>query len=417
METFEGELVVHERNRWLVAAMAVLGAVGILAIPCVALPARLVWLTLASSVLAGACLGLLPWVLQTNALARKRVRRVRVMSEGLCVDGRVRSRVHDARVLRRGDALRVRLLGRLGIPVLDVSVSTDEEAEAIVRASGHGVEARSATFRGDAIAGLAGWAKVGALTATVLLTFAPYLAFLALRRWFPLLMPNAPWPLLVGVLATLTAMFFLSRERVVIGTDGVLVRSAWRRRFVAFDALGKIEVESNAVGLHADGEVVRIVLGDTARGFSWRENAVTGAFAARVEDALAVFRARASARSLAAKLSRYGEATRDAWLERLRAVAGLDATYREPAVRDDELWSVVEDPGAPESARLGAAWVLRRREGDHEPVAERLRVAAETTAAPRLRVGLAAVADGGAPDLEDAPEERRRMNARDTITS
>src|SRR5262249_20710300 len=77
-----------------------------------------------------------------------------------------------------------------------------------------------------------------------------------------------------------------------------------------------------------------------------------------------------------------------------------DRGYRQSAIRDEELWRVVEDPRAPQDARAGAALLLRRSLDDAGRA--RVRIAADAAAAPKLRVALDAAAAGSDEAIESA---------------
>jgi hypothetical protein len=98
----------------------------------------------------------------------------------------------------------------------------------------------------------------------------------------------------------------------------------------------------------------------------------------------------ASAEVVASLLARSGKPI-DEWrraLDELRA----EADYRRATVREEDLWQVVEDPHAPADVRAGAAVVLRPTLD--ATGRERVRVAAEATASPKLRIALDAVSSG-----------------------
>jgi hypothetical protein len=78
-----------------------------------------------------------------------------------------------------------------------------------------------------------------------------------------------------------------------------------------------------------------------------------------------------------------------------RISAEHEGGYRDGAMRKEDLWRVVEDAGAPEDARVGAAIALRAEEG----AGARLRVAADAAASPKLRVALETAAD---PAVEES---------------
>jgi hypothetical protein len=78
------------------------------------------------------------------------------------------------------------------------------------------------------------------------------------------------------------------------------------------------------------------------------------------------------------------------WMKDLRALF-CGSNYRAPVLPPDQLWRIAEDPAAEPAKRAGAAFVLRRTLDDEGRA--RLRVAAEASAAPRVRVALLAASD------------------------
>ena len=88
-----------------------------------------------------------------------------------------------------------------------------------------------------------------------------------------------------------------------------------------------------------------------------------------------------------------GRRPAEEWLTAVRKQAAPgNESYRSATLPEDRLWSVVEDPGADPTARVGAAVALRaqlRVAG----VEKRIRIAAGTTALPEVREAFAEIAD------------------------
>jgi hypothetical protein len=100
-----------------------------------------------------------------------------------------------------------------------------------------------------------------------------------------------------------------------------------------------------------------------------------------------------------------------AWVSALAGVLGGASTFRTPAVPEDRLWRIVEDPAQPSPVRAGAAVALRARldEGGRG----RLRVAADACASAELREALEAAGEDDEPAIAQAlakidPEEAPR---------
>jgi hypothetical protein len=100
------------------------------------------------------------------------------------------------------------------------------------------------------------------------------------------------------------------------------------------------------------------------------------------------------------------------WLRELDAVqVGAEGSYRQAVVSDEVLWRVVQDASLDEKTRAGAAVALRKVLGDEGRA--RLRVVAEATASPRLRVALEAASGGADGEIADSLEELTAPEARD----
>jgi hypothetical protein len=111
----------------------------------------------------------------------------------------------------------------------------------------------------------------------------------------------------------------------------------------------------------------------------------------RMSQALREHRAnKAEAAIRSALPDRAGRDARE-WVQALRrAGSGGNDDHRTAAVRSDVLWRVVEDPAAPPQERAVAAVALSATLDDGAK--QRIRIAAEATAAPEIRAVLEAVA-------------------------
>jgi hypothetical protein len=90
-----------------------------------------------------------------------------------------------------------------------------------------------------------------------------------------------------------------------------------------------------------------------------------------------------------------------AWRDDLRAWARGGSAFRSAPPTADELETVLVDPAASGEARVGAALALRESGGE-----ARVRVAADASASPKLRVALETIA--AASDDDEAIEEAVR---------
>jgi hypothetical protein len=102
----------------------------------------------------------------------------------------------------------------------------------------------------------------------------------------------------------------------------------------------------------------------------------------------------------------------DQWVVALKAMLEKTSTFREgAALAIDQLWRVLEDPDAAAERRAAAAVALSPKLDDAGRA--RMRVAAEATVAPKLRVAFEAAADADDARLVDALEDldRKKINS------
>lgn len=101
----------------------------------------------------------------------------------------------------------------------------------------------------------------------------------------------------------------------------------------------------------------------------------------------------------------------EAWRARLLATDG--ASFRVSSTSSDDIAAVLDDPSAPREARIGAALALA-----NDPAGRpKIRVAAEATAAPALRIALEQVEAGtlDAASLEASLERAEATSARGSV--
>ncbi len=204
-----------------------------------------------------------------------------------------------------------------------------------------------------------------------------------------------PWemgpPIFFGLFALLlkSVRATFGPAQIVVGADGIVVEHGLRDRFVPHDRLASFTVKHDAVDLTlTDGSRVRA----RARHLTDEQQAE---LRARIEAALAVFRRGGAAAGSLARLDRAGRALAD-WRTSLQAILEQHGSYRETPLTRDQLFEVLESAASPAEHRLGAALSLSAA-GDAN-VQERIRVAADACANPRVRIALAKVADGGIDD-------------------
>jgi hypothetical protein len=223
----------------------------------------------------------------------------------------------------------------------------------------------------------------------VVLTTSPWVVF-QVFRFLP------PWAMgSIVLLYAVIALQVLLPQWVEVGSDGLVLRSLGRRRFVRFDRIRAVMPTSLGVELQLDdGRELEIRLTQTANGATTKVERLVSA----IEEGRTAFAklARSEEEALLAR----GGRDLDTWLREMRAIGDESGGgYRALAVPPERLWEIVRNPSADPSAREGAAVALRAAldEDGKRVLAEVI----ETTASPRLRVALEAVAK-----VEDESELR-----------
>jgi hypothetical protein len=199
---------------------------------------------------------------------------------------------------------------------------------------------------------------------------------------------RVPYPL--GLLLALPgAVMALTPARITAAADGLKIRWLWSHGFVPFTAIEAMTASGSLVTVRLQGgRVLHLGMRDA------RVDPTGGATARALEQRLLALRNAAlsvplSARMLAAR----GTGETSDWLARLRSLSA--GSYRQAAVTVNDLWAVVRDATAEESARVGAAAALRSSLSPREVTD--LRALGEACASPRLRVALQRVAEESDP--------------------
>jgi len=404
--TFDGRLDRLTRNpisgilliAWGALSMSLVAVLGLVRFEQMAVPTALGlgWFALS--------LALSPLMRHLARKPRRSSVRVQIDRDGIRVDD---ERVVRRRHIRSGatytapdGTIRVVLRHRRTIgstffkenPALVFFAADASEANALLAAAG--VDADRQVFRTTFLRPHARWQVVVPFLIYFLLSWS---LFESLSRWpgpfeVPLVVmfPVLPPALAVG-LYVLTA-----RLSVTIGTDGVELRRPLRRRFIQLDEIRDVTIGPQALTITlASGEDVSLAhsvpFGEPVGSFDasdvGMERALLGA---RIADALRNHKRRHPSGNALLALARLSRSP-DRWLASLRAI-GLGASdYRTSVVGVEELRHLVADSTAATDVRIGAAVALRVAEG--EAGVERIRVAAETTAAPELRDVLTDIAD------------------------
>jgi len=202
--------------------------------------------------------------------------------------------------------------------------------------------------------------------------------------------------------------------RLDVGVDGLLIRWLWKKRFLPMNQIAQVtpsgDRDINVVLTSGETVVIHTSMSRSRGMFAQnRRDAVL----ARVQEAFSVHKSGGPPVDVAALVGR-GSRKRSEWLDALLKMRDASG-YRAAVVRDEDLWRVVEDPAAPEDARAGAAVALRS--GLDAEGKARVRVAAEATASPKLRVVLDAAAGESEEEAtkalhelvgEDEPAEKLR---------
>ena len=239
------------------------------------------------------------------------------------------------------------------------------------------------TSRSAAIEGAVGnplLALLGAAFAFLLFAFLPALV---LASNLPLSV-GAGFAALVGV-----ALFVLaSRRQVTVGTDAVFARGMWSTHLLRHDEIARVEERASWAGfermlrLHRrSGPPVDI---------AFRNDSTSQAPLVRewIEEARVAY-----ARPEPISAFDRGAKPIEPWRSDIERLARRDVRYREAALDPEKASKLLAGADVPVDQRLGAALALRI--ADPAEAAEKIRVAAEATADPRLRDALSVIADEG----------------------
>lgn len=177
-------------------------------------------------------------------------------------------------------------------------------------------------------------------------------------------------------------------RRVVIGADGVLIESAFGKRFFPRDRIFGVEVVRGRVALLLrDGdEVDHVPLTAEDPG---RQDALIRRIRAALE-------AHGDGEDPRAALLARGDDSIAKWRERLGKLVAKGEGYRRRALPSDVLVRIASDGAAAPDVRLGAAMAIGL--ADDADARQQLRVAAEEVADDDLRAALEAVTEGKAEE-------------------
>lgn len=385
------DVTLRRRNPWSSAAALLLGAV---------IPIALIAIALVLGLHA------LPWLAPLSALAglllyganlrpRERLGRIVVNELGVFFDGRrlaSRSEVREGTVVTvPGDAPLVRLALPGGVRELRVkNMATGRRLLRAIGVEGQ-VSGRSVRLSSRVFHSPGAFARV-ALVAALLPPLFAAIGFAS----------HGSRVLFVGLVGAAAAMVafvlasVLSSTTVEVGEEGLAIRWLGRRRRIGYADVVSARLYEEAPALSGrreqgiaillrSGELVRLPAG------SGSDAEGLPALLERIEDAIGRSR-RGEAAPEEAMVARRGRPLPE-WLKALRALgSGARADHRTAPLPSDVLWRLVEDAGAAPEARAGAAVALSGSLDDAGRT--RLRVAAEKTDLPRLRVAIEAAATG-----------------------
>ncbi len=327
----------------------------------------------------------------------------------LSLDGRPlvrREELKQAFVVPIKEAILVRLehRGRLRPPIF-VRVRDHDEAAALLRELGFDAEHVAAQMRiASGLLAMSAAAQLG-FTLSPLLFFLPGVLFASAV----LHSASLVFAMIGALLAYLFTLSF-APTTVRVGTDGVVTRWLGRTRFIEHARIQTVKTYDEYLATKRQrgvrlvltgGEEVRLPTGQMDVGES-----EAARLAQRIEEAREAHR-RGTAGGATDVLAR-GERDVRAWVKFLRGVGAGAVDTRSPALPTDVLLQVVEDSRAAPVARASAA-VAAIESGD-EDARRRVRIAAETTASPRLRVALETIS--GETDDERLAETLARLEAR-----
>jgi hypothetical protein len=261
---------------------------------------------------------------------------------------------------------------------IDVEVPSNEHGRALLAALGLDGQIASFVVRAGLFSNPRVQTAFAAGTSTVLWTMLRVLPRVPLVWW------------IAGVIALLALVNTLLPTFARVGQDGLLLRSLTKRRFFPFSQMQSAHASPWGVTLQLrSGKSVELRTRPAKQG---GQDPAGAALLERLQAGIA--RAQSSERpEEAATLVRRGDRDVKSWLEGLRALR--DGGYRVASLGEERLWQIVQDATAAPTARAGAALLLRDSLSDEGRA--RLRVAAQATVLPKVRVVLEAASD---PDRE-----------------
>lgn len=280
------------------------------------------------------------------------------------------------------------------------SVGDDDQGHALLRALGFDVTQSVAELKGAS--DIFRWPVWKQLLAVLAPVFGVIVPASAIGSAVLGQAAGAMSLLIVPAIAFIFTLVF-SPTHVRIGVDGVVIRWMRRERFVPFSQVTKVQKYTYSSGTKTyvgvelvlkGGGAERVVCGQQG----WIKTDVDQMLG-RINEAFELHREMGG--EAAPNLLARGERSTRAWVTALRGIgAGANTDLRTAPVPAESLLRVVEDASAAPALRVGAAVAALAGQPDAKP---RIRVAAGTTASPKLRIALERVAE--TPDDEEAIAE------------
>jgi hypothetical protein len=196
--------------------------------------------------------------------------------------------------------------------------------------------------------------------------------------------------------------------RVMAGGDGILVRRlVGATRFLSYRDVAAVRAtEGGLAVILRSGRRFALQLGDRRE-----ERETRDALVKRIQDVIARFHEESTEEAIQALVAP-GSRSPSQWIGALRSVTRAQ-DYRAAHVDEERLWRLLDDARAATATRAGAAAALLLASG--APDRNRLRVASDACADPRLRVALRRVAE--ATSDQEVDEALADVSARGDVGS
>jgi len=340
------------------------------------------------------------WKAWQNWRPKRNLANVEATSRGILVNGQLqipRSAIVDGFFQPRwqGDLRSsVRLMGRYRRVVFECEVDSEDQALSLLEALDLSPEKRRAAFNVESLF----------MSLPVLLAFGLLLGLGSIAAFLGMFLFAMPLveahPLLPVATLAVANVLWLAQvpSTIAVGTDGVLTRWLWHRRFIPMEEIAAATPHGQGRILlrrAAGKDIVLDVSGKNKTGAGGRlAQQKRDAVLARITEAQRAFEAKNRPIHATALLSKGARDTEE-WLASLRRLEQV-GHYRDPPLREDAVWQVFENPSAPEEARAGALLLLRK--GLDEDGKSRVRVATDATVSPKLRTAIDAISESERDD-------------------